>query len=749
MPILDDVVVVDATWGLAGPVAAMFLADAGARVIKVEPPGGDPLRWSPGFATWNRSKQSVVLDLCDSGDRDRLHGMLRSADVFLHGLTPSRAERVGLDDDELTRMYPRLVVAAVTGYPSDHPDCDRPAHDILVQARSGLMDEQIVDRPGPAFSRLPLPSWGAAYLSVIGVLARLHARTRTHRGGVANTSLLQGALTCLTTIWNDTEHPSERMARKEPLPKRASPNTFQCADGSWIQVNAMYPNVPLLTETLLELGLELPADDMDPVARADAYRPVFRQRIAEQWLVSCWSADVSAQPVQPYGELLRDKQVLTNGYTTDVDDPLWGRIRQPGTPWSSTWPSVPARPAPQLGRDDGLIADQVSVDTAAQRTPNTQTLNQPLEGLNVVDFGSFVGGPFATTLLAQLGANVIKVESKTGDRMRLDDLIFVGTQTGKRSLALDLKSKAARPILHRLLNWADIVHLNVRSASLAAVGLDYESVRAVNPRVVYCHVSGFGPKGAKRSLPVFDPEMQALAGWMRANAGAAPGPAMVRCAPTDVHGAMLSLVPTLLALVGRARSGEGAEIEASILGATLMAGSETLLRVDTNELAPIPSVDEEKRGLSPWYRIYDTSDGAIAVAAMTEQRRKAMSLAVESEHETDLERRFAAMDSARALALLAESDVPAEAVRTNHDIAFLTDDDNLRCGLAVRHPHPLYGSVGQIGSFWNFGDLTTKLDRPAPTLGQHTREILLELGLSDAEIRLLAASGTVIGDALL
>ena len=748
MPILDDLVVVDASWGLAGPVAAMFLTDAGARVIKVEPPGGDPLRWSPGFATWNRGKQSVVLDLSDAADRDRLHVLLEQADVFLHGLTPATATRLGLDDSTLADRYPSLLVAAVTGYPTDHPDAERPAHDILVQARSGLMDEQIVDRPGAAFSRLPLPSWGAAYLSVIAVLARLHARTRTGRGGIAHTSLLQGALTCLTTIWNDAEHPSVRMGRKEPLPKRASPNTFECADGAWIQVNAMYPTVPLLTESLLELGLELPPDDTDPVVRADAYRPVFRQRTAEEWLVSCWSADVSAQPVQAYGELLRDKQVLANDYTVEVDDPLWGRIRQTGTPWSSTSAPAVARPAPQLGRHDGTV-ESPPARPGVTSTSTPEHLEHPLDGVNVVDFGSFVGGPYVTTLLAQLGANVIKVESKTGDRMRLDDLIFLGTQAGKRSLALDLKSRAAWPIVARLIEWADIVHLNVRSASLPAIGLDYESVRAVNPRVVYCHVSGFGPKGAKRALPVFDPEMQALAGWMRANAGAAADPGMVRCAPTDVLGAMLSLVPTLLALVDRARSGTGAAIEASILGATLMASSETLLRVEPNELATIPVVDAQRRGLAPWYRMFDTADGSIAVAAMTAERRKALSRTIGSEDEADMEKLLAATETAGAVELLAEAGVPAEDVRTNHEIPFLTDDDNLRCRLAVRHHHPLYGSVGQIGSLWNFGDLRTRLDRPAPTLGQHTREILTELGLPDAEIRLLAAGGTIVGDALL
>src|SRR5438067_277854 len=113
MTILTDLTVIDATSGLAGSVATLLLAQAGALVVKVEPPGGDPLRSTPGFATWNRNKSSIVLDL--QADRDRLQSLLATADVFVHGLTPARAAHLELDDGTLGERYPALVVAAVTG----------------------------------------------------------------------------------------------------------------------------------------------------------------------------------------------------------------------------------------------------------------------------------------------------------------------------------------------------------------------------------------------------------------------------------------------------------------------------------------------------------------------------------------------------------------------------------------------------------------------------------------------------------
>jgi crotonobetainyl-CoA:carnitine CoA-transferase CaiB-like acyl-CoA transferase len=224
---------------------------------------------------------------------------------------------------------------------------------------------------------------------------------------------------------------------------------------------------------------------------------------------------------------------------------------------------------------------------------------------------------------------------------------------------------------------------------------------------------------------------------------------MVRCAPTDVHGALLSLVPTLLALLRRNSSGQGAHVETSILAAMTLVTSETTLRTDADVLASIPQIDDDGRGLAPSYRLYDTADGTVAVAAMTERRQVALLGAVRAEHQNALEASFKGLATNEALAVLADAGVPAESVRVNHERAFLNDPENLECGLAVRHHHPIYGEVFQIGALWDFGDLDTKLDRPAPTLGQHSREVLMQLGVSDAEIRLLAAQGLLIGDAMI
>ena len=182
--ILDGIDIVDLSSGLAGPVATQILAEAGADVVKVERPRGDPLRHlhPAAFATWNRSKRSVVLDLADGGDRGSLDGLLASADVVVHDLRPSGAARLGLDDAGLGERFRRLVVCGVTGYPPNHADAERPGYDLLVQARGGLMDSPGWVGPGA----LRVADAGAELVRGIaggGRHTRPAHRQRAHRGG--------------------------------------------------------------------------------------------------------------------------------------------------------------------------------------------------------------------------------------------------------------------------------------------------------------------------------------------------------------------------------------------------------------------------------------------------------------------------------------------------------------------------------------------------------------------------------------
>src|SRR5260370_11354288 len=198
---LDGLRVLDLAWGAAGALGVLLLAEQGADTIKVEPPGGDPLRGYDGYKVWTRSRRAVQVDLKSDAGRDALLRLVASADVLVESFRPGVMDRLGVGYEACAAANSRLVYCSVPGWPAGHRFADRPAYDALVQAAAGQQWEQPGWRPGPIFLAMPLPSMGAIYLVASGVLAALLARESTGRGQHVPTSLLQGVLLYTTPIW--------------------------------------------------------------------------------------------------------------------------------------------------------------------------------------------------------------------------------------------------------------------------------------------------------------------------------------------------------------------------------------------------------------------------------------------------------------------------------------------------------------------------------------------------------------------
>jgi crotonobetainyl-CoA:carnitine CoA-transferase CaiB-like acyl-CoA transferase len=749
--VLSGIRVVEVASWLAGPAAAMLLAEAGADVIKVEPAGGDPTRPLPGFATWNRSKRSVVVDLHADEGRTVLQDLLGEADVLVHSLRPSVAMRAGIGDEQLSSRHPRLVWCSITGWPHGHPDEDRPGYEILTQAATGVMDEEVGTRPGPVFLRFPFGSWNAALLAVIGILARLVWRDATGHGGPVYTSLFQGNLAPMSKHWSRSV---------TPTPTMSTPTLFKgmnmvqlCRDNLGVVAtmsDVTWAEVPLFNEVLAELPADVAANAM--LATAE----VLKRRDRQEWLDAMWAAGMpTAKVASRLGEAFSDDQVRVNDYVVEVDDPQWGPTVQAGHPFRVDPPLAVQSPAPRLGEHTGDVSSGAPWPSSA-RPPGADAKQarpggrrRPLAGIKVLDFGMFLAGPYGPQLMADLGADVVKVEAPTGDRLRSGERIFCGCQRGKRSVAIDLRSPRSRPVLEELVRWADVVHHNLRLPPATLLGLDYQTVRVMNPAVVYCHVSSYGPDGPRRDWPGVDPTSQAVVGWMQEGAGPGNPPRWYRIGMTDDQCAMSSVIGVLLALRRREQTGEGADVRASILGTAILTTSETMLLPD-GSIAPYAGMDADQTGLSAGYRIYQGGDGWVAVAAVGEMALERLARVAGSgaADETAIAAAFRSWPVEQILTTLGAAGVPAEPVRTDHEHDFFDSDLYRRLGLSVEYEHPVYGHLEQLGAPFSFGDLEVAADRPPPVLGQHTAEVLSEIGIPNGTVQDLASLGLIVGSGL-
>ncbi len=392
----------------------------------------------------------------------------------------------------------------------------------------------------------------------------------------------------------------------------------------------------------------------------------------------------------------------------------------------------------------------------------------PLEGLRVLDFGQFLAGPFGPMLLADLGADVIKIEPTRGDGMRGTVVgSFMGCQRGKRDIAIDLKQPDGLALALELVATADVVHHNMTLGTADRLGVGYEQCKAVRPDILYCNTFMYGAAGPLAHLGGLDPLAQAACGieWEEGPVAEGNPPLWYRYGHGDVAAAMPSVTALLIALYHRNRTGEGQFMWASLFHGAMLYTADSWLAEDGTP-SPRPTLDREQLGLGALYRLYETQDGWLQLAAVRDEHWPAVCRVVGRPELVD-DARFATSadrDKHRAelTALLTEcfardlavnwrrglrgAGVPAEvSVDTWDGETVLFDDDLVRLGLVAEYEHPLLGCVRQFGNLITFSDTPGRQVRAAPMLGQHTREILGELGYDDAAIDDYHARGIVTG----
>jgi crotonobetainyl-CoA:carnitine CoA-transferase CaiB-like acyl-CoA transferase len=341
-------------------------------------------------------------------------------------------------------------------------------------------------------------------------------------------------------------------------------------------------------------------------------------------------------------------------------------------------------------------------------------------------------------MLADLGAEVIKVHARH-DTFWAGTHMGLGTNRGKRSIALNLKHSRGREILHALIDGADVVATNWRPGAAARLGIDYESLRERHPRLVFCNTRGYD-KGPRSALPGTDQTANAVCGteWEDGACDTGNPPLWSRSGMGDTGNALLAAIAITQALYQRERTGRGQAVSTSIVNACLLNTSYAWIHADGTP-GEWARVDGGQYGLSPYYRLYETADGWLMVAAVTDDQRRRFEEALGDDPALELRAR-AAVD---AFKVLDDAGVPVEVV----DEAFCRDlfDDpeaGARGWIATTH-------AGNVGRFEDPGLLidfsgTPGVVRRGPCLcGEHTRAILGELGYTDEQIDALAADRVV------
>lgn len=777
---LDGIRVLDVTRGMPGALVAMVLADYGAEVVMVESQRGTPLRRSGGHSVWNRGKRSMVADLESVADREVIADLATGADVVLEDRRPGALESIGLGYADVAASNPDVVYTSISAYGQRGSRRDNLGFDAAVAARLGVMSEWAGAREGPIFLGHPGIDYSTAFLASIGTLAAVRARIVGGAGDHVDVSLLDGALALYTMNWDapDLAKSIDEKSSTGDLRfghKRLLLRMFECADGRLIQVHTGAAGAFDRAMEVFGLGEEVSKmegsvqmssllTDHDLDVLATELPDIMRSRPRDEWLEHLWANQVAALPVGEPGEALDDAQIRHAGIVVRLDDPDLGPIDVVGPAiLLSETPGCVSNPAPIADADGEAVRGEGWHAAGLEPSTHGTQLPTPLHGVRILEFATFFAAPYGDRLLSDLGAEVIKVEGVDGDPMRPLPEMFEGANRGKRAIAANLKHPDAARLVEHLVRSADVIQHNLRPGAAERLGIDAASVRAINPGAVYHYAPGYGSSGPKSMLQSFAPLLSGFVGTFAIGAGAGNRPHGT-FGNEDYYNGLVGGSAVLLGLIHRERTGRPQVVEGPQLHSSVLTTSEYFKRAGRYD-SVIPGLDSELLGWSVGYRIYQCLDKWICVTCVLDEHVRMLAETVLAAEElaglspTDVRAdapvngplgavlgyRFTERLAAEWHELLVGAGVPAEPVAESSWLAdgLFHDPEMRESGRTAQHKHPVYGPISVVAHVVH----TAVHGRPqrdrAPMLGEHTREVLGELGYDTPEIDRLVSEGAI------
>ena len=770
---LDGVRVVDCTTEIAGPYCSKLLADAGADVVKVEPPEGDPLRhWGSGalFEYLNTSKRSVQGDASD---------LLTAADVFVSNQP--------VDPAPLWAENPSLVIVTITPFGGAGPWVGRPSTEFTLQASCGSIGQRGLPEQPPLSAGGRLGEWTSGTYAALGAIAALREASRCGQGELVDVAMLDCMAVTMVT------YPSVFAS--------FAGNPQMAGTGRTIEVPSIEPTrdgyLVVTTNSAQQfedflLMIERPdllADpDLPQVAKRFRRREEFlsavhgytSQRSTEEILEAAALFRIPAGPLLNGSTVTGFEQFVSRGVF--IANPS-GRFLQPRIPYRISGVSPrPFAPAPGLGQHDGAIdwsqRTGAGARTGRARDPERQTTAQgwrlPLADLRVVDCTAWWAGPVATAALAALGADVIKVESVSRpDNMRFASTrrptedqwwewgpIFHAANAGKRGVTIDLSRPEGSDMFERLLQSADVLVENFTPRVMEQFGFGWDRVHALNDRLIMVRMPAFGLDGPWRDRTGFAQTMECLTGmsWLT---GFVDGPPVLVRGACDPLAGMHAVIATMLALTERDRRGEGVLVESAMVESVLNAAAEQVVEYGSSETllcrngnrgpqaAPqgvYPSAGEDE-----WLAIAVASDdqwrslrSLLGNPAWARGEELAKAEGRHTAHDL-IDRQLTSWTSQRpataSAQMLLDVGIPSAVVVPPREIAA---NPQLRYrGLFEVEEHAVTGAHEIPTLPFRFPRVDHWLKSAAPTLGRDNDAVLEDLGYSPVAIEELRQSGLV------
>lgn len=786
---LQGLRILEVATGVAAPYAGRLLAGLGAEVIKVEPPAGDRTRFDgpfPGdvtdpersglFLHLNAGKRSLVLDL--PGERDALGPLLEGADVLLAGSTLGELRAWGLEPGQVAAAHPALVVTAVTQFGLSGPYAEFAGEELIAYALSGYMSLTGARDRKPIKAYCELIQYQAGVHAALGTMAALFARA--FAGGQLVDVAAMEAGTFLLGGVEQTAYFYGRVERRNGtrllgFPREHSyPSTIRpCRDG-YVHVHSNNRHLDLLAALIPHPRLLDPEVLGAMMGHADEI-----DAICDEWLATRDRREIVAQAqalrlpfteVMTPGEVLQDAHHRARGSFVSVQHPSGLAVEQPGAPMRFAKTPWVTGPAPLLGQHTAASLREGFRTPAAASPPLRGP--KPLSGLRVLDFTNAIAGPIATAALADLGAEVIKVEAPgarprraagvaplqegAADRPWDRILLYSEVNHGKRAVSLDVARPAGRDLFLRLVATADVVVENFSPRVLENLGLGYDALTAAREDIILVSMPAFGRSGPYRDRGSYGPGVDAMSGLSHLT-GYPDGPPMKPgnffC---DQNAGIHAAFATLCAVRHRFLTGEGQHVELAMIEGEFQLLADAYMDFAMNGRERMRAANAHPR-FAP-HDVFPCAgeDAWVAIAAMDDEHWRALlrvvgapGLAAVARRSPEVEAAIASWTRGRtphaAMHALQAAGVPAGAVL---DAGQILVDPHVRARDGYEYVDwPHVGPTPYPRVAFRLARTPVPVSGPAPAFAQDNAAIFGgELGLAPGELAALEAEGVIASE---